>query len=158
MGITFNGTLSNSGISTQINRINCPMPQASGLWNNSGTLMYQNGTYNYPSSGNKMITLTCSQVHTLNGFDYFWGTQNVTIGGIHIQTGIPFAGIIFFVGDWLGEGVDKIIAIVNLIALNLIPPANIPPAVTNIVFFFIYIPMYIMIGVGLYGIFAPFKN
>lgn len=96
-------------------RLACPAPEASGLWNSSGTIMRTNGTYNYEAVGVQVLTLTCTEVHTLNGFDYFYGVPTV-----------PFAGFPFFVGDWVSEQFgNKGGALIELIVLFVTAPAQI---------------------------------
>jgi hypothetical protein len=132
------------------------MPSASGLWNNTSTntLNYTLGTYNYKGVGSQVLTLSCSKVHTINGFDYFWGTQNTTIGGIHIQSGIPFAGIPFFLGDYLAAGVDKLAAMLDIGSSIFFPPSQIPASISNLIFFFAYVPFYAMFAIGIYSLVA----
>lgn len=145
-----------SGIQTQFNRLTCPFPSSSGLWNNTGTLEYTNGTYNYPSVNVRNITLTCTSVHTLNGFDYFYGTG----------AGVPFAGMVFFIGDLLSELVDKAIAFFTLAGFYLLPinftilgytitsmSANAQMAIIGVYGF-----CYIFIGIGIYKIVSPFSG
>lgn len=96
-------------------RLACPAPEGSGLWNSSGTIMRTNGTYNYEAVNVNVLTLTCTEVHTLNGFDYFYGVPTV-----------PFAGFPFFVSDWVSEQFgNKGGALIELIVLFVTAPAQI---------------------------------
>lgn len=101
-------------------RLACPNPEGSGLWNDtsivpSGVITRSNGTYNYEAVGLPTNTLTCTEVHTLNGFDYFYGVPTV-----------PFAGFPFFVSDWISEIFgNKGGALVELLVLFVTAPAQI---------------------------------
>jgi hypothetical protein len=96
-------------------RLACPNPEASGLWNNTGVITRTNGTYNYEAVNVNVLTLTCTEVHTLNGFDYFYGVPT-----------IPFAGFPFFIGDWVSEVFgNKGGALAELIVLFITAPAQI---------------------------------
>lgn len=96
-------------------RLECPYPAISGLWNSSGTIVYTNATYNYPNVNNQTLTLTCTEVHTLNGFDYAYGSPTVS-----------FAGFPFFIGDWLSElFTNKASALAEMVVLFVTAPAQI---------------------------------
>lgn len=145
-----------SNIQSLFDRINCPLPSITGLWNNTGTIEYSGGTYNYPDVGTQVITLTCTQVHTLNGFDYAYGSPT-----------IPFAGFPFFVGDFVSEILaNKLTAFFELLGFLL------TPASLNVLGYTIadlsgfplmavitmYIMCYIAIGAMLYKIISPFAG
>lgn len=123
------------------NRIECPFPAVSGLWNDtsivpSGVITYSNGTYNYEAVGLPVNTLTCTEVHTLDGFDYFYGVPTV-----------PFAGFPFFVGDWLSElFANKVSAIFTLI----ITVINAPAEVTGLDWF-TYLNIFFILSIALGG-------
>lgn len=107
------GAQSAANITTQFNKISCPLPEASGLWNNTGTLTRTGQTYNYPNVSTQTLTLTCTAVHTADGFDYCYGCPTVS-----------FAGMMFYVGDWLSELVgNKGSAILTLVYF-FVTPAN----------------------------------
>jgi hypothetical protein len=101
-------------------RLACPNPEGSGIWNDTSTnpagiIRHSNGTYNYEAVGLPVNTLTCTEVHTLDGFDYFYGVPTV-----------PFAGFPFFVADWLSEIFgNKAGALAELVVLFVTAPSQI---------------------------------
>lgn len=123
IGFVSNLNPSSSGIiSVQNARLACPMPDSAGVhgsgYDSSGTsiLIHRNGTYNYPNVGNKTLTLKvngiiCSNVHTLDTVDYFYGTG----------AGVAGAGMVFFVGDYFSELIDKVGALLTLFLLYVTP-------------------------------------
>lgn len=145
-----------SNITTQFDRLACPMPSQTGLWNNTGILMYEGATYNYPDVGNQTLTLTCTEVHTLDGFDYAYGSPT-----------IPFAGFPFFLGDWLSELFANKLSAIGTLIYFFITPANFDifgytisdlsgiPLMFVIV---IYAISYIGIGAMAYKIISPFSG
>lgn len=118
------------------NRIECPFPAISGLWNSSGTIMYSGATYNYANVSSPVLTLTCTEIHTLNGHDYAYGSPTVS-----------FAGTMFFVGDWLSElFANKVSAIFTLI----ITIVNAPAEVTGLAWF-TYLNIFFILAIALGG-------
>lgn len=145
-------------IQTLFDRINCPLPAITGTWNSSGTIMYDGGRYNYNGNlgpSNTDLTLTCTVVHTIDGFDYFYGSPT-----------LPFAGFPFWLADFLSEFGNKIVAFFELVAFVL------SPASLNVLGFTIadlegfplmfvigiYVMCYIAIGAMLYKILSPFAG
>lgn len=61
-----------------------------------------------------------------------------------------------FFADTVYFAIQKGIATGVLIFLAVIPPTNIPAVVSTLLFFFFYIPMYIMLGIGAYKGVSPF--
>lgn len=145
--IIFSGSIDDSGIPSEMAKISCPMPSISGLWNNTGTITYSNGTYNYEAVGVPVNTLTCSEVHTIDGFDYFYGAPTV-----------PFAGFPFFLGDWLSVAVEKAGAMIAITGVYL--TATIPiDLVTEVPLLAIpYGIIFLMEGYGLYNAIHPLKR
>lgn len=145
--LIFSGNIDDSGIPAEMEKIGCPMPSSSGLWNSSGTIMYSNGTYNYEAVGVPVNTLTCSNVHTLDGYDYFYGAPTV-----------PFAGFPLFLGDWLSVAVEKAGAMFAIVGvyLNATIPVNLitEAPVLAIPYGFIFL----MEGYGLYMAIHPLKR
>lgn len=145
-----------ANIQDQFDRLSCPMPSQTGLWNSSGVIQYSGATYNYPSVSNQTLTLTCTEVHTLDGFDYAYGSPT-----------IPFAGFPFFLGDWISElFANKVVAVFTLI-VYVLSPANFNflgytiDDITGIALMFVislYVFSYIAIGVMLYKIISPFAG
>lgn len=137
-------------------RMDCPLPSITGLWNNTGTIEYSGGTYNYPDVGTQVITLTCTQVHTLNGFDYAYGSPT-----------IPFAGMPFFFADFISEVIaNKLTAFFELIGF-LLSPANLSvlgftvadaSQFAQFIIGIIYLFCYVSIGALLYKIISPFAG
>lgn len=140
-------------------RFTCPMPEAGGLWNSSGTIIHGNGTYNWERDGSNGAqppdTLTCTQVHTLQGVDYYYGQPAVAIG------------VFYFINDYVSEFIgNKGGAFFQLMAIVL------TPAGFNLLGFTIadlsgvalmgvigiYIMCYIAIGALIYKIISPFAG
>lgn len=120
----------------------CPMPSITGLWNSSGTIVYLNATYNYPDVSNQTLTLTCSQVHTLNGFNYAYGSPT-----------IPIAGVPFFLGDFISVAFEKLGSTLVLAFSWLVFPAFIDGLTFMI---WINIPLFAFLGFGIYRAVNPF--
>jgi len=102
-----------NAIQQQFNRMTCPMPSISGLWNDtssnpSGTITYSRATYNYAGLNNNTLTLTCTKVHTANGQDYYYGCPTCV-------------GMFVFLGDFISELGDKVGAFFTLVAYILAP-------------------------------------
>jgi len=144
-----------STIQQQFNRISCPLPSQSGLWNSSGTIMYVGGTYNYPNVGNQTLTLTCTYVHTLDGIDYYYGQPAVAIG------------VFFFVGDYISEILANKVSAVMEIVFYILTPANFSvfgytindlSGIALMIIIGIYAFCYIAIGAMLYKILSPFSG
>lgn len=150
------GQTATTNIQNQFDRIACPMPSNTGLWNSSGTLMYSNGTYNYEAVSLPTNTLTCTEVHTLDGFDYFYGVPTV-----------PFAGFPFFIGDWISElFANKVSAFFTIIAY-ILTPINLDvfgftiadlSGVSLMFVIGLYIFAYIPIGIFIYKAITPFAG
>lgn len=140
-------------------RITCPMPEAGGLWNSSGTIIHGNGTYNWERDGSNGAqppdTLTCTQVHTLQGVDYYYGQPAVAIG------------VFYFINDYISELLgNKVSAFFELIAFVL-SPASLNflgytiadlTGVALMVVIGIYLMCYITIGVMIYKFITPFAG
>lgn len=143
-------------IQSQLNRINCPSPEASGLWNNTGTITRTGQTYNYPSVSNQTLTLTCTNVHTANGFDYCYGCPTVS-----------FAGMMFYMGDWVSEIVGNKGSAIGTLLFFFLTPANFNIlgytindliGVPLMVVIVAYAISYIFIGAMLYKILSPWSG
>lgn len=154
--VSNSGATSISNISQQFDRLSCPMPSSSGLWNSTGTLMYTNGTYNYEAVNINVNTLTCSEVHTLDGFDYFYGSPT-----------LPFAGFGFFIGDWISELIANKLSALFTIIFYILTPANFNilgytiDDITGFGLMFVitlYAFCYISIGAMIYKIVSPFSG
>jgi hypothetical protein len=151
-----------AGIQDQIDKLSCPMPSQSGLWNNTGTLMYSNGTYNYANKDSQVLTLTCTEVHTLDGVDYYYG-QFIDIFGA--GAGIPM-GAFFFIGDYIAVIGDKLLAVFTLIGFYLTPinfeilgyTIDDLALLAQMAIISIYGFCYIMIGIMIYKILSPFSG
>jgi hypothetical protein len=139
-------------IQFQFDRLTCPMPSSTGLWNSSNTLIYDNGTYNYPDVNNQTLTLTCTEVHTLDGVDYYFGQPTVAIG------------VFFFAGDYISETFNKLGAFFTILGTYL-SPINFTifntqledmPTVAQAFIILVYLFAYTGIGVGIYKIVNPF--
>lgn len=148
-------------IQSLFDRINCPMPAISGLVNVTGTITYSDATYNWRNGGGGTgaqppATLTCTEVHTIEDFDYLYG-----------QPTLPFAGFGFFIGDWISELLaNKLPAFFEMLGFLL------SPASLNILGFTIsdlsgfalmgviaiYLMCYIAIGAMMYKIISPFAG
>lgn len=146
-------------IQVLFDKLNCPMPAITGTWNSSGTIMYDGGRYNYNGNlgpSGTVLTLTCTPVHTLDGFDYFYGSPT-----------LPFAGFPFWIGDFVSEIIsNKLVAFFQLLSFVL------SPASLNILGFTIadidglplmfvigiYLMCYIAIGAMIYKIISPFAG
>lgn len=154
-----------AAIQTQFERFGCPMPSITGLWSqpesngqgvNATNLQYSGATYNYPNVGNQTLTLTCTEVHTLDSFDYAYGSPTVA-----------FAGTIFFISDWLSELIVNKLAAFFTILFYILTPANLNflgftiadlTGVALMAIIGLYILCYIAIGALLYKIISPFAG
>lgn len=144
-----------TNIEQQFDKLSCPMPSQTGLWNSSGVLQYTGATYNYPSVSNQTLTLTCTNIHTTDGVDYLYGSPGVAIG------------VFFFVGDYISElFANKVLAVFTLIGFVL-SPANFNflgytlDDIVGVPLMFvisIYVFSYIFIGAMLYKIITPFAG
>jgi len=143
-------------IQEQFDKFGCPMPAISGLWNSSGVIQYTNATYNYPNVGNQTLTLTCTPIHTLNDFDYAYGSPT-----------LAFAGTVFFISDWLSELIANKLAAFFVILFYILTPANFNllgftiadiSGVALMLVIGIYALCYIAIGALLYKIISPFAG
>jgi hypothetical protein len=161
MGVVGNsGSTGTANIEFQFDRLGCPMPAQSGLWNSSGTIMYTNSTYNWQNGGGGAgavppATLTCTEVHTTEGIDYKNGSPLVAIG------------VFYYVGDYVSELLaNKVVAVFTIISYFL-TPINFDffgftiadlngPALMVIIG--IYIFAYLPIGIFLYKTISPFAG
>ena len=143
-------------INEQFDRLTCPMPAISGLWNNTGTIMYSGGTYNYANVSSPVLTLTCTEVHTIDGYDYFYGAPT-----------IPFAGFPFFLGDWISEIFANKLSAFFTILTYILTPANFSAfgyTIADIsgqalmLIIGVYAMCYIAIGALIYKIISPFAG
>lgn len=156
--------VSNSGqtaignIQQQFDRISCPMPAFSGLWNDtstvaSGVLNYTGKTYNYPNVSNQTLTLTCTDFHTADGQDYDMGCP-------------ACVGWVVFIPDWFASLTDHILGVFTIIAFML-SPINFDVLgytiddLSGLSLMFViglYIFAYIPIGIFLYKALSPFTG
>lgn len=143
-----------AGIQDQLDRFSCPMPVQTGLWNNTGTLVYSNGTYNYANVDSQVLTLTCTEVHTLDGVNYYYGQPAVAIG------------VFFYVGDYVSAILDKLLAVFTILGFYL-APINFEilgytiedlALLAQMAIISIYGFCYIMIGIMIYKIVSPFSG
>ena len=143
-------------ITTQFNRITCPLPSQTGLWNASGVIQFSGGTYNYPNVGNMTLTLTCTNIHTLDTIDYFYGSP--TLAG---------AGAIFYVGDYVSEILANKVTAFFTIVFFILTPANFNilgftiADLSGIPLMFLialYAVLYVCIGAMLYKTLSPFSG
>lgn len=143
-------------IQEQFDKFGCPMPSITGLWNASGVIQYSGATYNYPSVSNQTLTLTCTPVHTLDSFDYAYGSPTVA-----------FAGTIFFISDWLSEVIVNKLGAFFTILFYILTPANFNvlgftiadiSGIALMLVIGIYALCYIAIGALLYKIISPFAG
>lgn len=152
-----------ANIDEQFDRLSCPMPAISGLWNNTGTITLTNATYNWENAGGGSgaqppATLTCTEVHTPQGIDYFYGASFVSPAVI---------GWAYFLGDWISELVFNKVSAFLTILFYILTPANF-----NVLGFTIadlsgfalmaiiglYAISYIIIGVFIYKTISPFTG
>ena len=149
-----------ANINIQFNRITCVLPSITGLWNSSGTIIYNpqsgNPTYNYPDKDNQTLTLTCTNVHTINGFDYLCGAPFST-----------FCGELIYVGDYLSEIMANKATAFFTIVFFILTPANFNilgftiADLSGIPLMFliaVYAICYIAIGAMLYKTLSPFSG
>lgn len=150
------GETSVANLIEQIDRINCPTPEGSGLWNNTGTLTRTGQTYNYPSVSNMTLTLTCTDVHTPNGFDYCYGCPTVS-----------FAGMMFYLGDWISELVGNKGSAIGVLISFFLTPANFSffgftiadiGGIALMLVIALYGMSYIFIGAMIYRTLDPFSG
>lgn len=154
--VSNSGATATNNINDQFDRLSCPMPAISGLWNNTGTIELSGATYNYPSVSNQTLTLTCTEVHTLDGFDYAYGSPTVA-----------FAGSMFFIGDWISELIVNKLGAFFTILFYILTPANFEVlgfTIADLSGFALmaviglYAIAYIFIGVFIYKTISPFAG
>lgn len=147
-----------ANIQIQFNKIGCPLPSITGLWNNTGVITFNpqsgNPTYNYPDKDNQTLTLTCTLVHTINGFDYLCGAPFST-----------FCGELIYIADYTSELLaNKGSAIVTIIFF-ILTPANFNilgftladlTGIALMTVIGIYAICYIFIGAMIYKLVNPF--
>lgn len=170
MGIISNtGATATANIGQQLDRLGCPMPSQTGLWNNTGTITYTNYTYNYEAVNLNTLTLTCSEIHTLDGYDYQFGVFEVQpffSNGTGFQFGVAI-GWAFYLGDAISEiFANKLVAIFTIVSYFLAPInfdifgftlADIS-GVALMVIIGIYIFAYLPIAIFLYKVITPFAG
>jgi hypothetical protein len=153
--ISNTGATSISNIQHQFDRIACPLPSQSGLWNSSGTIVLTGATYNYPNVGNQTITLTCTGIHTTNGVDYLYGAPGVALG------------VFFYIGDYVSEILANKVSAFFTIVYYILTPANFNVLgytisdLAGIALMFviaIYAICYIAVGAWLYKVLSPFAG
>lgn len=154
--VSNSGQTATANIQHQFDRIGCPMPEGSGLWNSSGTLQHSNFTYNYPNVNNQTLTLTCTEVHTMDGLDYCFGCPTP-----------PAVGVLVFINDYLSELFgNKASAFFTIIAYVL-TPINLNiwgftigdlSGVSLMLVIGLYIFAYIPIGIMIYKAISPFTG
>jgi hypothetical protein len=170
LGILGNSSpTSATNVYNQISKIQCPMPAISGLWNNTGTIVYQNATYNYAYAGSRTLTLDCSEIHTIDDKDYNYGIftiQPFFTNGTGFQFGVP-VGYGYYISDAISElFVNKGGAIGTIIAFFL-TPVNFSilgytiSDLSGIALMFIialYAVSYLFISAMLFKLFNPFGS
>lgn len=156
LGIVSNtGATATDNIQQQFDRLSCPMPSQTGLWNSSGVIQYSGATYNYEDVSTPVLTLTCTPIHTTDGVDYLFGSPAVALG------------VFFYIGDYISELFgNKLVAVFTLIAY-ILTPANFDilgytlADITGVALIFIvslYSFAYIAIGIFLYKTISPFAG
>lgn len=153
--VSNSGQTGTANIQALMDRLDCPMPVGTGLFNQSGTFIYDNGTYNYPDVGNQTLTLTCTEVHTLDGVDYYFGQPAVAIG------------VFFYVNDYISELFgNKITAVLTMIGY-ILSPINFDvwgftlsdiSGIALMLVIGLYIFAYIPIGILIYKAISPFTG
>lgn len=150
------GSTAINNITTQFNRLACPMPSQTGLWNASGVIQYSGATYNYPSVSNQTLTLTCTEVHTLDSFDYAYGSPTLS-----------FAGFGFYIGDWISELLANKLSALGTLLYFFVTPANFDilgftiadlTGIALMTVISLYAICYIFIGAMAYKIISPFSG
>lgn len=160
------GQTATANIQQLMDRLGCPMPEGNGLWNSSGTITHTNATYNWPNAGGGAGaqpignltnggTLTCTEVHTLDGVDYYFGQPAVAIG------------VFFYVNDYISELFgNKVTAVFTMIAYVL-APINFDvfgftiadlSGVALMLVIGLYVFSYIPIGILIYKAISPFTG
>jgi len=148
-----------ANIQKQFNRISCPLPVGSGIWNdtttNPASFKFDNFAYNKRSVSNNTLTFTCSEVRTQHGVDYNYGQPAVAIG------------IFFYVNDYIGELLfNKGGAVATIIGF-ILTPANFNilgftlANISGVALMFViglYALCYICIGAMVYKILSPFAG
>lgn len=130
------------------NRIECPFPAISGLWNDtsvvpSGVITYTNATYNWENGGNGTgaqppATLTCTEVHTAQNIDYYYGASFLSPAVV---------GWAYFIGDWLSElFANKVSALFTLFTTII----NAPAEVTGLDWF-TYLNIFFIVSIAVGG-------
>lgn len=141
-----------SDVQDRFEELLCPMPAGSGLWNNTGTITYSGGTYNYPNVSNQTLTLTCTPIHTLDGVDYAFGQPTVAVG------------VFFFAVDYISEGLHKVGSFFAIIGIYLTPinfeilgfDLNDVGTLGTMAIISMYLFCYTWIGIGIYKVVNPF--
>jgi hypothetical protein len=153
--VSNSGQTGTANIQSLMDRLNCPMPSGTGLWNNTNVLTLDGGTYNYPNVSNQTLTLTCTDVHTADNVDYFYGQPAVAIG------------VFYYANDYLSElFFNKVSAIFTMIGY-ILAPINFDvwgytigdlSGVALMVVIALYVFAYIPIGIIIYKTISPFTG
>lgn len=153
--VSNSGQTGTANIQSLMDRLGCPMPSATGLYNSSGTLIFDGGTYNYPAVGNQTLTLTCTEVHTLDGVDYYYGQPAVAIG------------VFYYINDYLSELFGNKVSAFFTMILYVLTPINFDiwgftladiGGTALMVVIGLYIFAYIPIGILIYKAISPFTG
>jgi len=153
--VSNSGTTSAANIQNLFDRMGCPMPASTGLFNSSGTIIFDNGTYNYPDVGNQTLTLTCTEIHTLDGVDYYYGQPAVAIG------------VFYYINDYISELFGNKISALFTIFGFILAPINFDvlgytisdlSGIALMLVIGLYIFAYIPIGILLYKAISPFTG
>lgn len=162
--ISNSGQTGTANISNRFEELNCPMPEASGLWSqpasnglgDNSTFLQRNGeTYNVPSDTNSTLTLTCTPVHTAAGVNYAFGR------GLGVAI-----GVFYYINDYISEFFFKAGALLQLIAY-ILSPINFDimgftiadlDGISLMVVIGLYIFAYIPIGIFIYKAITPFAG
>ena len=154
--VSNSGQTATANIQHQFNRLGCPMPEGSGLWNNSGVITRSNFTYNYEAVNQNVLTLTCTDVHTMDGIDYCFGCPSP-----------PAVGILVFINDYLSELFGNKGGAIGTIIAYVLTPINFDVMgftiadLSGLSLMFViglYIFAYLPIGIFIYKAIIPFAG
>lgn len=169
--ISFYGNYNSINMQTAFAHLNCPMPASTGVVgkgvdsNGNSILVYTNGTYNNPWKGNYTFNTLyyhgsiCTNVHTLAGYDYFYGSVG-SVSGL----GMPI-----FIGDYLSEAGDKLTNFFYMVSVIMNPAQfsitlDRPYTLADMnitaqgIIYAIYAFSYVGIGAMIYKIASPFSG
>ena len=153
--VSNSGQTGTANIQSLMDRLGCPMPSSTGLWNSSNTLILNNFTYNYPHVNNQTLTFTCTDVHTADGIDYNYGQPLVAIG------------VLYYANDYLSElFFNKASAVFTMIGYVLAPinfdvwgyTLDDLSGIAVMIVIALYIFAYIPIGILVYKAISPFTG